>query len=896
MNISKIISIAAHPLALAAFACALAAPTATSARTVYDAGAALHAHIASGNLAGTNGVVYTDSQGGKWQYLRANDRDATTTAAFEKGVTSGTYRGIGGNSSGAGSPFIHVNVSGNAQPITGGEPVEPDEFYAHPGDASTNNHYVVVRFIVPEAGWYSAFLTAHDVSKGGANKNAGAEVSFMANNILQARGVVSLEDYEGTDNTSKYLLTHRFDFQMPVRWMAADETLDVVIGANGAHANDATGFKMIVTKEDSDAFYDSGLALNENVSGSSMNPFGTASLGMWYCCYVDTSAAQTQSGFTTGACPADYFANWAPGQFTKKLEAFDSSFTRSSAPQIKGFCTSGRYGSSPFICVNQTSANTGDVAPRELFAHPHAGNWTQWATLRFRPTRSGMYSASVVLRDVARNKDDSDSDGVVAYLLVAERVVTNAVVSAESYNASAHFTFDARLVAANEPIDIVISPRNGHASDSTSISAIFRREADVYDVGPAMAALNWAGASLPTTPAHPFADLLGGGATWDIGTSTAASGTPFTTMPKTFRRVSNSVDYFGFGVTYTGNTSTDGGLPRAMIATNGVVNLMSADDSKIFRIAPNEVWAHPNNNNPKYPVIRATVPSNGIYRARACARDLSRGSTDGIRFGLAVGGLLPAVGRVSLEAAEYPYEAVFDAPHLWLKAGESVNAVLDPVSLNGNDGTGVGFCYVKECEATARVVNVHITDSGSGRFSTTTQRPREGWSDWTAWNALRAGDAATASLADCYEADGATRRNVTVTLTRDSGTAIVKGASNDALFYSYTESSDSADTYTFTISKLAKNAPYTLYLYSVKSASALGNAMFTIGEETKGVEEAWSADGRKVLTRFDAISDANGEITGTFAAADSNGGVFNGLTIVGDFPEYKSAATMLSFR
>lgn len=55
MNTSKIISIAAHPLALAAFACALAAPTATSARTVYDAGAALHAHIASGNLAGTNG-------------------------------------------------------------------------------------------------------------------------------------------------------------------------------------------------------------------------------------------------------------------------------------------------------------------------------------------------------------------------------------------------------------------------------------------------------------------------------------------------------------------------------------------------------------------------------------------------------------------------------------------------------------------------------------------------------------------------------------------------------------------------------------------------------------------------------------------------------------------------
>jgi hypothetical protein len=233
---------------------------------------------------------------------------------------------------------------------------------------------------------------------------------------------------------------------------------------------------------------------------------------------------------------------------------------------------------------------------------------------------------------------------------------------------------------------------------------------------------------------------------------------------------------------------------------------------------------------------------------------------------------------------------------LWLKANESVNAVVDPVSLNGNDGTGVGFCYVKEGEATARVISVHITERGTGRFSPTSQRPREGWSDWTTRNALRAGDAATASLANCFEANGATRHNVTVTLTRDSGSAIAKGSSSDALFYSYAESSDSADSYTFTISKLAKNAPYTLYLYSVKSASALGNATFTVDGETKGIEEAWASDGRKVLTRFDATSDADGVITGSFAAADANGGVFNGLSVVGDFPEFKSPAFMMIVR
>ena len=40
-----------------------------------------------------------------------------------------------------------------------------------------------------------------------------------------------------------------------------------------------------------------------------------------------------------------------------------------------------------------------------------------------------------------------------------------------------------------------------------------------------------------------------------------------------------------------------------------------------------------------------------------------------------------------------------------------------------------------------------------------------------------------------------------------------------------------------------------------------------------------------MLTRFDVTSDANGVITGTFAAADENGGAFNGLTLVGNVSE-----------
>ena len=65
---------------------------------------------------------------------------------------------------------------------------------------------------------------------------------------------------------------------------------------------------------------------------------------------------------------------------------------------------------------------------------------------------------------------------------------------------------------------------------------------------------------------------------------------------------------------------------------------------------------------------------------------------------------------------------------------------------------------------------------------------------------------------------------------------------------------------------------------------------------TKGAEETWSLGATKMLTRFDVMSDADGVITGTFAAADANGGAFNGLTLVGDLPPYVATGTMVIVR
>ena len=874
---------------------AMALAATVSAYTVYDGGKALRQNITSDSPVGANGETYTDENGGKWQYFRTNNGLATNSMEFGKSVTSGIYRGIGGNSSRTGSPFIHVNTTGatTRDGVTDGatapgEPLDADEFYIHPGDPNAGYHFVVVRFIVPEAGWYSAFLTAHDVNgRGNLNNSAGAEIRFLANNVLQARGVVRLENFDYSSDEN--ILTRRFDFQMPVRWMAAGETLDFMVGANNEHNSDATGLKVFVTKEDAGRFYDAGLAMTNNLANSSLNPFGTDALGMWYYFNVDTSSARN-SGNNESASPEEFLA-WAPGNLTKKgVYRLLVQYDRNAG--TRGFrMWETEEETLPYMCVNHSTTNAAYIAPQEIVTHPYT-NLVRWTMLRFRPPRSGLYSASIVLRDIANR---NGSDGVMAYLLVSERLVTNRVVSVETWASTAHFTFGPRLVAANEPIDIVVSPHNNYFADGTGISAIFRREADVYDAGPSLAALDWANA---TRPAHPFADALGGGATWDIGNSSSVGGT-FTTMSYAFKKESNGNDYFGYGV------ASDGGLPRVMVATNRTVNLYSAtsqDNNDFYKMGPNELWAHPNNSGNKFPIVRAKVPSDGIYHARAYVRDISYNANDGVKLNILVGGYVAATEIVSIDgdlAPLYPREMALDGDRLWLKAGAALDTVLDPRSTHTSDGTGMSVCYAKVGEGTPSVINVDITGASdsTGRFSAHTGLSREGWSEWNKWNALRPGAAASAECWYCFEADGATRRNATVTLTRDSGAnvATVGGSGASTLLNNYVSSSDTNDTYTLTISALKKNEPYTLWLYSAKG-NATGNASFTVGGTTKGAEETWSLGATKMLTRFDVMSDADGVITGTFAAADENGGAFNGLTLVGDLPPYVATGTMVIVR
>jgi hypothetical protein len=232
-------------------ACALVALPA-SARTVYDAGKALRQNFQN-NATPVN--PYTDENGGKWTYSSAGGvapfSNLGNFASSYAKIDNDQLQGWGG----ASSPHLKVNITDHALTdssfvtktggVLDGEPIDVDEMVIHPGQ--TGNTYMVLRFIAPEDGWYSAFASFHDTAKettATASSGASVAITLGANNVL-ARGIVSLE---GAADSTK-----RFDFQMPVRYMTAGTEIRFAVGNNAGssgtvHASDATGVKVFVTR------------------------------------------------------------------------------------------------------------------------------------------------------------------------------------------------------------------------------------------------------------------------------------------------------------------------------------------------------------------------------------------------------------------------------------------------------------------------------------------------------------------------------------------------------------------------------------------------------------------------------------------------------------------------
>ena len=861
-----------------------------SARTVYDAGKALRKNFTEN---ATPANPYTDENGGKWYYSSAAGVAPYTSlgnfvSSYAK-IDNNQLQGWGSDK----SPHLKVNITGHTLTSSsfmtaGCEPIEADEMVFHPG--GSGNSYMVLRFVAPEAGWYSAFASFHDTSAEAtptASSGASVYVGVGANDVY-ASGVVSIE---GATNSTK-----RFDFQMPVRYLAKDTEIRFTVGNNGAHSSDGTGVKVFVVKEDEGAFYDSGFAMGNNVAASPYaNPYGTIADGTWY--------------FLTATAPA---AQTAPANVS--LSATSRIVTEAtSSTYLKGVANDAN-GQSPFVLVNTSSSvQSTAVAPGEIKMHPKAGDSTlkTWTVLRFRPPESGYYSASIVARDVDRaNTTNSaasatyfpSADGVDVYLYVADKLVTNAYISLETAVAcTAHFTFDDRFLVAGEPVDIVVSPHGEVHNDATGVSAIFRREpGTVYDAG-----ISYYEEHKSGNCSNYFSDNHDADAKWLMAKKS--------TWSEAHSPLATYLNPEGNWWTHATDNQNNGTEPRVTMAANGVAYAGAPylnSGAPLLSAAPQEILLFPKNpvQDGNYcAALKAEVPSDGIYRVRSYARDLNGNTTngDGVRVMVSVGGHAPASAIVSRDGGNYPYEAALSADRLWMKQGDGLFFTVDPIGNSTSDVTAVSACYERVGDATAHVINIDfgVRSDYPGKFSDHTGAGREGWSNWNKWNALRISNstpASSVSVDNCREADGETKRNVTLTLARTSGN-VTKGYTSgsmptgSALHNNWAVSSNASDTCTFTLSKLKANESYTLYLYSAKGGAA-GNGSFTVGGVTKTADEPWNLKDTKVVARFDVASDSNGEISGTFAAADANGGAFNGLTLVGEFPEYDPPGMIIFLR
>ena len=480
------------------------------------------------------------------------------------------------------------------------------------------------------------------------------------------------------------------------------------------------------------------------------------------------------------------------------------------------------------------------------------------------------------------------ADGVDVYLYVSDTLVTNAYISLETAVAcTAHFTFEDRFLVAGEPVDIVVSPHGEVHNDATGVSAIFRREPGaIYDAGKSF----YADRQNANT-GYVFNDLLGGGAQWMIGAKTNAwCGAQFYDELTVGQVAGGAKTKWWMQGRFTSYSE----YPYFVMATNGmaIADSTFGFSADLLAAAPQEFVAVV--NEPGYqsssPTLKATVPSNGVYRVRACARDLNNGGGDGVQASVVANGYIAATSPVKRDSGGTIYEAVLGADRLWLKSGERIEYVVDPLTSRNCDPTGLSACYEKTDDATSHVVNIDFGGSGTGRRSAYTGRGREGWG--MAWNALHPGAASSASVVNCREDDGNTPRNVSLSVTRSSGAAIAtaSGSTDCAMLDSAVSSSGADDAYSFTLSELVPNAAYSLYFYGT------GDASFTVGGETKGLEEPWCAKEANALARFNVSADANGEISGTFYATSASGAAFGGLTIVGEFPDYEPQGMLIIFK
>ena len=126
-----------------------------------------------------------------------------------------------------------------------------------------------------------------------------------------------------------------------------------------------------------------------------------------------------------------------------------------------------------------------------------------------------------------------------------------------------------------------------------------------------------------------------------------------------------------------------------------------------------------------------------------------------------------------------------------------------------------------------------------------------------------------------------------------------------ALFADGVVSTNSTDVNAFTLAGLLPNTKYELYFFSralttapPATANSIVRGTFAAGGVTAVSDKTWFADSYGDYARIDAVSDAEGSITGTFRSASATDAAFwCGLQILGPgFAPYIPKGSTIIFR
>ena len=888
---------------LAACACSVHGVT----NVVHDAARDLVLNTANRN-------VYTNLYGGVWSYMRSTSNTGARTLLPGVRYRTGTETDASGSNfnpprndlaiywergpaKGDASPCFSVNPSpwadtntfmrGAAYPL-----IQPGELSCHPGNTTdSGNQCIVLRFTVPRDGTYAVTAKAW-------NRNSGwTAVTLLVNGeVARAR--------QAWKSSATAVVTN--DFSLASATYAAGDTIELAVDGNNTYNSNATGLDFKIAEE-VEAVYDASSAfLANHFSESPANPY-TDAFGTW------------TAYWTTNTVPK--------GTFTP-VGALRTRLTNVAYRRIdKGDVLAGIAwgGGLPYVIANVTgvmAAETNSAGklltatgraflPGELDIFPADGN-CHATILEVIPTEGGVYDIGLTVRDMFYSTTPNENyAGANVWLMQGDQVLSKKYISVErgaSYSSSDTIFFSDVRIMSRIPLAVAVDNNGSNNSDGVGTLWAFIRKGDfsaTYDANVAMKAN-----MLSASPSNPFTY---NGATWTAGLCAGGWKGAFT--PYTTRQTGI------YGGTAEGWGQTADTSPFIRVNKSGRT-ITANEAGSASAIGIDALMGHPKSDN-SATALRFTVPSDGIYAATMWAKDHAYdhgynvwiNSIDtGVDIHLIAGSRHAAEALIDVHPrVELSEAGKVAADRLYLKAGDTVTFAIGSNRFYNWDLTSF-FAWIDpepEAEDLLRV-NIDLNGAASGETAATfTGAGRVGFAGET-WNGVAAADgAANVESRQLYLSDGTNRTGVQLAVQRDDGEVAASAANlatdtaAAALFADGIVSTNSTDTYSFTLTGLLPNTSYECYFYSraltnapPATSASIVRGMFTAGGATATSENTWFADSFGDYARLDVRSNADGEITGSFRSVSATDSAFwCGLQILGPgFAPYIPKGSTIIFR